>query len=191
MPKELIQLLKAINPAAICEELELLLYRLLQQHTLENKERLLDMNEICDKVYFIEKGLFRSFRKFKGQEENVWFMKEGDVMHSPQSFYGGKPSKHGIESIGVSVVYSILKSQLDDIYERFPKFERTGRLLTEKYYLLSLENWEELGSGTVKDKYNHFLKTYPGLDKRLSAKHIASFLKCSVRSIQRVRGKKN
>jgi len=190
MPKELIQLLKGIYHSAISQELELHLYRILQQHTVEKKERLLEMNEICDRVWFIETGLFRSFRKYKGQEENVWFMMEGDVMFSPQSFYGRKRSRHVIEALEESIVYSVSAAQLDDIYEKFPKFERTGRLLTQKYYLLSLDNWEELTSGTVKDRYNHFVKTYPGLDKRITVKHIASFLKCSVRSIQRVRRKR-
>jgi hypothetical protein len=127
---------------------------------------------------------------YKGQEENVFFMSEGDVMHVPQSFYSEKPSKHTLQATEDGIVHSILKSQLNDIYINHYRFERVGRLLTEKYYLLALDNWEELASGTVKDRYNHFLKVYPTLADRLDLTDIASFIKCSVRSVQRARKKK-
>lgn len=189
MSNRIIRFLREIYSSAITQELELQLFRALRQEMLEKNELLLRINETCDRIWFIEKGLFRSFRRNKGQEEDVWFMKEGDIMTSPRSFYSGKPGRHAIQALESSVVYSISKRQLDDIYERHPKFERIGRLLTEKYYLLSLDNWEELASGTVKARYHHFLRTYPGLDRRVPLKYIASFLKCSVRSLQRVRKK--
>ncbi|MDO6434714.1 cyclic nucleotide-binding domain-containing protein [Flavitalea sp. BT771] len=189
MSKDLIHLLKTIDNNAITHEVELLLYRMLQRDLILADDLLLNKGEICDRVWYIEKGVFRCFRKHKGQEENVWFMSEGDVMFVPQSFYGEYPSRHYIQARKESIVHSISKSQLNDIYINHPRFERIGRLLTEKYYLLSLDNWEELASGTVKDRYNHFLKVYPTLADRLQLRDIASFIKCSVRSVQRAREK--
>jgi CRP-like cAMP-binding protein len=190
MSKDLIQLLKKVDNDAITQEIELLLYRKLQRDLILTDDMLVKKGEVCDRVWYIEKGLFRCFRMHKGQEENVFFMSEGDVMHVPQSFYGETPSRHFLQAREESIVHSILKRQLNDIYVNHYRFERIGRLLTEKYYLLALDNWEELASGTVKDRYNHFLKVYPTLADRLHLTDIASFIKCSVRSVQRAREKK-
>jgi CRP-like cAMP-binding protein len=186
-----IAMLKAIDIYAITPELELHLYQILQHDTIKKGQQLLSLGEICKRVWFIEKGLFKSYRINRGQKEITWFMKEENVMHSPKSFYSGTPSKHVIEALEDSELFSISKSQLEEIYQRFPAFERVGRQLTEIYYLISLDNWEALASGTVKARYNHFLKTQSGLTDRITAKDLASFLKCADRSIYRVWKKKN
>ena len=190
MSKDLIQLLKTFDHNTITPQIELLLYRMLQRDLILTDDYLVKKGEICDRVWYIEKGLFRCFRMYKGQEENVFFMSEGDVMHVPQSFYSEKPSRHFLQAREDSIVHSISKPQLNATYINHPPFERVGRLLTEKYYLLALDYWEELASGTVKDRYNHFLQVYPTLADRLILKDIASFLKCSERSVQRARKKK-
>jgi len=187
MSKMTIETLKQADAAAITQDLELHLYHILQRDIVKKGQQLLRAEEVCKRVWFIEQGLFRSYRINKGQEENVWFMKEGNVMHSPKSFYTGEPSKHVIEALEESELFSISKTQLEEIYKRFPAFERIGRVLTEQYYLISLDNWEALASGTVKDRYNRFLKVYPGLNERISARDLASFLKCADRSIYRIR----
>src|SRR3954465_14569765 len=157
MSKKTIAMLKGVDPSAIPPELELHLYQTLQHDKVKKGQQVLKKGEICKRVWFIEKGLFRSYRINRGQEENVWFMQEGNVMHSPKSFYTGQPSRHAIEALEDSELFSISKSQLEDIYKRFPGFERIGRLVTEQYYLISLDNWEALASGTVKARYDQFL----------------------------------
>lgn len=190
MSQKTIAMLKAINASAITPELELHLYQILQHDQIKKSQQLLKAGETCRRVWFIEKGLFRSYRINRGQEENIWFMSEGNVMHSPKSFYTGEPGKHFIQALEDSELVSISKDELEAIYHSFPAFERIGRQLTEQYYLISLDNWEAFASGKVRDRYNHFLKAYPGLDDRISTKDLASFIKCADRSVYRVRNQK-
>ncbi|MGL5618611.1 MAG: Crp/Fnr family transcriptional regulator, partial [Tannerellaceae bacterium] len=39
-------------------------------------------------IYFIEKGITRSFTIVDGKEVTSWFSKEGDITFSTNSFYG-------------------------------------------------------------------------------------------------------
>lgn len=169
--------------------IELQIRRHLRQEILKKGEVLVEMNTVCDRIWFIGTGLFRSYKKVKGREENTWFMKENDLMTDPKSFHTGEPSKHSIVAMEDSIVYSIARHQIYDLCKNSHDFEHICHLLTWEYYTKFMDYWDELTSGTVKQRYNRFLILFPGLDDResVAVRHIASLLKCSVRSLRRVR----
>lgn len=169
--------------------IELQILRIIQRDSVKKGEALLEMNTVCDRIWFIESGLFRSHRKVKGREENTWFMKENDLMTDPKSFHTGAPSKHSILAMEDSIVYSISRRQIYDLCKKSHDFEHICHLLTWEYYTKFMDYWDELTSGTIRQRYNRFLILFPGLDDResVSVRHIASLLKCSVRSLHRVR----
>ena len=165
------------------------LAKILKKELIPKRKKLLEMNEVCERVWFIEKGLFRGYLKSKGRQKNEWFMKEGDVMFAPLSFYTDEPSEVAIEALEDSIVYSISKHQLEHIYRKFTEFNLVGRELTQKYYMKSLKDAAALREPTIKARYTRFLKSYLDLDKRVPAVHIASFLGCSEEAFVRVRKK--
>ncbi|SRR5216684_7396418 len=177
-------------PTRIPGEIELELRRFLKWEHVKKNEVLLETNEICDRIWFIKKGLFRAFKKVRGKEEIVWFMGENDLMSDPQSFKRGERCKHTIVALEDSILCSILKKQLEMLQKSSHDFEHIVHSLTWEYYLKFMDYWEDLTSGTIKHRYHLFLKYFPGLDTRVPVKHIASFLKCSTRSIYRVRKSK-
>ena len=65
--------------------IELQIRRNLQRDSVKKGEVLLEMNTVCDRIWFIQSGLFRSHKKVKGREENTWFMKENDLMTDPKN----------------------------------------------------------------------------------------------------------
>lgn len=169
------------------KELKEHLRKILKKEGVKKKTILLQINEVCERVWFVEKGLFRGFLKSKGQEKNEWFMKEGDVMFAPLSVYTGEPSEVAIEALEDSEVYSISIRQLELIYQRYLQFNITGRKLTEKYYAMSLQNAALLRETTIRARYLRFLKLYPELDDRVPGMHIAFFLGCSKEAFSRIR----
>jgi len=171
------------------KELKDHLRKILKREEVKKKTRLLPLNEVCERVWFIEKGSFRGFRKSRGGQKNEWFMIEGDVMFAPLSVYTGEASEVGIEALEDSVVFSISIRQLELIYQRYLPFNIIGRKLTEEYYVRSLQNAELLRESTIKARYLRFLKLYPKLDERIPGVHIAYFLGCSEEAFNRVRKK--
>jgi CRP-like cAMP-binding protein len=173
------------------KELKDHLLKILKRELVVKKARLLEMNEVCERVWFIEKGLFRGYTISKGRQKNEWIMREGDVMFAPLSFYSGEPTKVVIEALDDGIVYSISIRQLEHIYQKYIQFNFTGRVLTEKYYMKTLRDAALLREATIKARYLGFLSLYPELDKRVPAVHIASFLGCSEEAFIRVRKKIN
>jgi CRP-like cAMP-binding protein len=171
------------------KELKDHLRKILKKEAVKKKTRLLQINEVCERVWFIETGSFRGWGKSRGRQKNEWFMTEGDVMFAPLSVYTGEPSDVAIEALEDSIVLSISIRQLELIYQKYLPFNIIGRKLTEEYYIRSLQNAALLREATIKARYLRFLKLYPKLEKRIPAVHIASFLGCSEEAFIRVRKK--
>jgi len=64
----------------------------LESKMLKKKEMLLEKGRICKNIFFIEKGLIRCFYLLNEKEVSSWFMKEGDVIISVESFFKQLPS---------------------------------------------------------------------------------------------------
>jgi CRP-like cAMP-binding protein len=86
----LLKLFQSIIP--LSEEIKTALAFYLKIEQFEKKTHLLKEGQICNNIYFIEQGLVRSYYTKDGNEICSWFMKEGDVIISVDSFYNRKPS---------------------------------------------------------------------------------------------------
>ncbi len=111
----------------------------LKEKTFLKKEYLLKTNQVCKNIWFIKNGLVRCFYNKNSIEVCSWFMKEGDMVISVESFFKQKAGFENIQALEDTTVYYIEYSQLQEMYHTFPEFNFIGRVLTEKYYTLSEE----------------------------------------------------
>ena len=101
------------------------------------RDFILKEGEICREIYFINTGLLRCFYIKHNKQINSWFMREGDVIVSVESFFQQTQSKENIQALEDCLLYYINYDELQFAYENFPDFNSIGRILTEKYYQLS------------------------------------------------------
>jgi len=87
----------------------------LRQRSLTKKELLLKAGHVSRYIYFIEKGIFRCFYIRHNQEICSWFMKEGDVIVSVESFFTQKESYESIQALEECVVHCISYDDLQYI----------------------------------------------------------------------------
>src|SRR5262249_39678860 len=106
----------------------------------------------------------------------AWFMKEGDLAISVKSFLLQVPGIEWIEALEDTVVHFISHAQLEELYSRWPEFNRIGRLLLQKYYILSEERNSSVKMHTAADRYQYLVDHYPELVRRVQAKHLAAYL---------------
>ena len=69
----------------------------LKTRKLNKKDFLLKIGHVSENIYFIHQGLLRCFYLVDGKEVSSWFMKEGDVMISVESFFKQAISYESIE----------------------------------------------------------------------------------------------
>jgi len=156
---------------------ELRAYLLNHLLTIEFKKKttILKTGQIANRIYFIEKGLVRSVRQEAGKERTAWFMQEGDIIISVESFFTQEPSLEIIEALEPCLTHSINREELYKAYELFPEFNLHRALILERYYAQS-EARARIKQMKAKDKFQHLIFTQPNLVNRVPDRLLASYL---------------
>ena len=168
---------------------EYLCNTLKKQH-FAKKDVILKKGRTATNIYFIEKGLVRCFYEKDGKEVSAWFMKEGDFIISVESFFSQKPGNETIQALEDCSVYFISHQELMYMYKSFPEFNFTGRILTEKYYMMCEQRLYSLRMQKAKERYNYLQENNPELTQRVSAQHIASYLGITMETLSRVKSRR-
>jgi len=157
--------------------------------TLEKGEFLLKEGQTARSIYFALSGVFRVYQNIDGKEVTSYFSysERNPFAASFPSFLTQSPSNEYVEAIELSSVVSISFDQLNKLYESSKNFERLGRILAEKNYLLAMERINSLQYQSAGDRYTIFMKIYPGLLNRIAHHYIASYLGVTPESLSRIR----
>lgn len=192
--EQLIALIDAFWPTSA--DVRNTLRTILHREALSRKHWLLQPGQISDKIYFVEQGVVRGYYlksggQGDGREATAWFMRENDFIISIVSFYSRQPAQEYIELLEDSIVWSITYAQLQQLYRDFPEFNAIGRLLTEKYYVLSELRTQNLRMQAAPERYQQLLTDFPDIFRRVPLKYIASHLGISPETLSRLRGQRN
>lgn len=107
-------------------------------------------------------------------------MKENDLINSVPAFYQRIPVAESIRALDQTSTYSLTQEQLQRCYTLFPSFNLHGRVLTEKYYVLSEERMRAF----------HYQTCYlRELILRVSNTHLASYMGITLETLSRVKGR--
>ena len=164
-----------IHSSPFPNELKAYLYDVLQTQIIKKRVKVLRVGQVSDRIYFIEKGLFRCY-VMRGEDEICkWFMREGNIMISVNSFFNRKQSTETIEALEESEVHWITFDQLQKIYELFPEFRRIGQRLTEIYYCASEVRADDLRMKQADELYSDWITNQPELAGRIKKSYLASY----------------
>jgi CRP-like cAMP-binding protein len=181
--EELLQYLNLIFPLSnpLCEHLSVIL----KSKKYLKKDFLLKSGHISDKIFFIENGLIRCFYSQHEKEVCSWFMKEKDCIISVESFFQQKPSYESIQALEDTNTLFIEHNELQYIYQNFPEFNFIGRVLTERYYILSEQRLYSIRMHSASERYHLLMNSFPELIRRVPSKCLASYLGISEETLSR------
>jgi CRP/FNR family transcriptional regulator, anaerobic regulatory protein len=153
------------------------------------KTFLLRDGEICDKACMVVRGLARAYYINEEKDITSRFMDEGFIITSWISYYHQKPGDEFIESLEDTTLACIHYRDIQKLYTQFPAFNIIGRKQTEYSLHLSELRTRMLRKHTAEEKYMFFLENHPDLMRRVSLKHIASYLGMNEETLSRIRSK--
>ena len=172
--EQLLEYLNSIHP--ISQSLLEYLILNLKVKTLQKKDFLLKKGRVNTEICFVQTGLLRCFYMIDDKEVSSWFMKEGDVIISVESFFTQKESFENIQAVEDSELYYITYDELQFIYQHYVEFNFIGRVLTERYYSLSEQRLYSMRMQRAPDRYLYLLKHHAELILRVPSKYLASYL---------------
>jgi signal-transduction protein with cAMP-binding, CBS, and nucleotidyltransferase domain len=147
-------------------------------------------HSICNYLFFVEKGLTRTFYHKDDKDITDWLTPENNFACSIVSFINRVPDRRGIEALEDSILWSLEYSKLEQLYQSFHEIERLGRLIISSGLTMMQKRFDDLHFATALERYNTLMETYPTLVQRTPLGHIASYLGITQETLSRIRGQK-
>jgi len=170
-------------------ELELYLRQVIRREVVRKKQKLLRKGQVCTRLYFIEKGLLRLFVKHGNKDRSSWFLLEGDIATSVTSFFGRAPSLETIEALEDCILWSLSWQDLQNIYEKDPRFRKVAQYYTEKYYCRDDRLKINLIIKSPSEFYDYLRENFPEVVKRVPNKYLASSMGVTVQTLMAIKRK--
>ena len=131
----------------------------------------------------------RGYYTLDGKEITHWFGFENDFVTSFHSFTTQEPAVENLQLLEGSILWSISKDTLTELFNRFHDIERLVRIAYEKYYIRLEERYVNAQFKTAAERYHQLLQEAPHIPERVPLGHIASYLGISQETLSRIRSR--
>ena len=156
--------------------------------TIKKKENLLEKGQLCNFEAYIIKGCFKTY--FLDQNNNqviLSFPAEDWWVGDMVSFHQFLPTKLYIEAIENSEILIINASQKEELYQKYPKFERVFRLKIHRHLIALQERLYFNHTLSAQERYDIFSSKYKSLLQRIPQHLIANYIGIAPESLSRLR----
>jgi CRP/FNR family transcriptional regulator, anaerobic regulatory protein len=155
---------------------------------LQRNELLLQQGQVCRHKIFVVNGLLRNFGiADDGSEHILQFSAEHSWTLDVESYDRQSPSQFNIAAIERTEVLLWTKTDFDRLLAEMPGFKDLSQQLISRNIYSSRQRLLTALSATPEEKYEDFVRTYPGLLTRLPLHMIASYLGISLKTLTRIR----
>lgn len=146
-------------------------------------------DRLCQTISFLNSGILRVYHLHDGKEITDYFntTHRNNFVSSFGGFLSQQRTETYVEALTDCELLTVTYDDLHQLYDRYKSFERMGRLLAEKNYLLALERIESLQYHDATARYLSFLELYPNLINEISNHYVASYLGVTPESLSRIR----
>ncbi|OOG77812.1 Crp/Fnr family transcriptional regulator [Algoriphagus sp. A40] len=163
------------------------IYSLCGLISIRKNQNLQEIGQRCRTIYFVKAGLARIFYLKDDNEVTEYFAFENDLIIRAESLFTGKPSMKAIQALENTVFIGIPAESLFSLFDTFPEIERLFRKIIEQAYVATVNRMEAIQFHPAEERYAQLMDEKPDLIRRISLKHIASYLGITQVSLSRIR----
>lgn len=185
MTNQILQSIQSI--VSLNENEEEAFTKILEVKEIKKKAFLLQQGQICNKISFINSGCMRLFYEVEGVENTVQFFFAGRWHTDYDSFLTGQPTIENLQALENCEIIQFKKSDLYDLYNTHPVFERVGRILAENAFLSLSKLNKMLTNEEPQQRYLNLMNQRPEVVKNIPQHYIASYLGIKPESLSRIR----
>lgn len=154
---------------------------------LPNKSILHTEGGVCDKLFFIHKGIARAYYYKEHKDITAHFALENGTITAIDSFIQRKKSRYNIELLEDTSLSFICYDDWMQLLNDKPEYERFARIFLENIYIDIAERIEDLIFNSAKERYEKLLIKNPNLLQRVNLGYIASYIGISQETLSRIR----
>lgn len=170
------------------EEMEVIMSHF-KPMSLPAGEYFVDEGIVCKNIGFITKGYVRTFYEINDQEVTTMVLTKHNIVTAHTSFTLQRPSMSYIQAITDCELLVMSAKSMQELYDRYPKWERLGRLITEQVYGYMESRVVDYLSLSPEDRYRKMLENDAKILKNVPLRYIASMLGITPETLSRIRSK--
>ena len=155
----------------------------------KKNEVLLSEGNVCQKLFFVARGIVRFSQLSDGEERTYVFRAEGAFCNDLESFLQKTPSKNAITAIEQTIVFSITYDNLQLFYNLVPHGDRFGRLAIEQIFVMVVNHLTTFYAETPEKRYVRFASNHGDLLQRIPQYFIASYVGVTPQALCRIKKK--
>ena len=148
---------------------------------------LIRANTVGEHVYYLERGLARTYYYKDEKDVTDWLSAEGEFVGSMVSYLTQRPDRRMVELLEPSVLWAVPYWELEKLYSKHHEIERLGRLLLSHGMVLMQQRFDDLHFATAAERYQKLRQDRPTLIQRVPLSMIASFLGITPETLSRIR----
>jgi len=152
---------------------------------------LLTPGSVADHLYFIEKGVIRSYVKEEERQITTWITEENEIIGPTRTIGTNNLCQEYLQALEDTDLVALPVDFTEFIFNTYPETNVVGRRIWEYYYRKAEERAHICRITSAEKKYKHLMETRPELINRISLKYIASYLGMTLETLSRVRSRKN
>jgi len=147
-----------------------------QRYEAPKKELLTEVGQVERYIYFVEKGVQRSYFLHKNKEVTFQFTYPPDSTGIPESFFLQQPSRFYLECLTDSSFWRLSHEKMQGFCDKYPEFALWRRVSVEQLLAGMIQKQMEQQAMSSKERFQVFMKRSPHLFQMVPQKYIASYL---------------
>ncbi|QNL48008.1 Crp/Fnr family transcriptional regulator [Olivibacter sp. SDN3] len=162
----------------------------LTKREFKKNELLLKEGEVCNALFYIDKGYCRSYYSLDGIAKNTGFYFENDLTTNINSFGSGQKSMYNIIACEPLTTIIFNKEPLFQAAKHAPEIEILGRHCIRLFAAKQEEFANLFKLYAAKDRLAYLEKNHPMLLQRVPLSQLASFLGVARETLSRIRNRR-
>ena len=150
-------------------------------------EMILNEGEVCENIYYIDRGLIRQFYFKNGKQITEHLGEDQTIFMCIESLFREEPTKLQVEAIEPSIVYALPKQRLEQVALHNVNIQILYRKILEESLIISQVHADLVRFETAQDRYKKMSKLNPQVILRAPLVYIASYLQMTPETLSRVR----
>lgn len=149
---------------------------------------LLTENQVCNEIYFIKKGILRSyFFNHQGDEITNCFAFENEFMASFSSFITQNNAEENLQVLADTELQVLSRESLEKLYQLGIHWQEIGRKLTEMEYVTLQKRMISFQKLSGTQRYEELYQNHQKYLQLIPLQYLASYLGVTPRHLSRIR----
>lgn len=189
-PNQLERLKKVFTPITFCDELNAFFLKCWKEKQFDRSDLITEAGNVERYLYFVLEGIQMIYViNPKGQKIVLGFSYNNDLSGVYTSFLTRKPSEYFLEAVTPSQMLAITFENFNTLFERFPQFEKWGRLFHQHVIIGRGAREIELLTLSAEERYINFMRRCPEPLLQIPQKYLASYLNMKPETFSRLRSR--